>query len=61
MLSTTVEDIKNYAGFIDAVIAQKSVFAVANDETAAKTKFPFECTVNSADFTVTPLVNKSSK
>ncbi|WP_058302900.1 insulinase family protein [Gorillibacterium timonense] len=61
MLSTTVDDIKNYAGFLDAMIAQKSVFAVANDETVAKTTFPFECAVNSTSFTVTPLEKKTTR
>lgn len=59
ILSTTVDDIKNYAGFIDAMTAQKSVFAVTNSETAAKAAFPFECSVNSSDFTVTPILNKN--
>jgi presequence protease len=54
ILNTTVDDIKNYAGFVDALIAQKQVFVIASREGTADIAFPFEYSVNSSDFTVTP-------
>lgn len=61
ILNTTVEDIKNYANFIDEVINQKSVFVIANSKRTPKTSFSFQCTVDSSDFTITSYSNKNNQ
>lgn len=41
MLSTTVEDLRNYADLIDSLTAQNRFFAVLSPEVAEQTAFPF--------------------
>lgn len=61
ILNTTVDDIKNYADFIDILTAQKSIFVITNSENANKISLPFECIVDPSSLTIRPHLNENTK
>ena len=54
ILSATVEDIRGYADFIDALIAQNRLYAVLSEDDAASTNYPFSYRVNNQTLEITP-------
>lgn len=53
ILSATVEDIRSYADFIDALIAQNRLYAVLSEDDAASTDYPFGYRVNNQTLEIT--------
>lgn len=60
MLSTTVDDIKGYADFVDSLVAQKRVFAVLGKSAADSAKFDFAYYGNGDTLEVTPRLTRNS-
>ena len=58
MLSTTVEDVKGYADFIDGLVGQMRVFAVLGKSAADNAKFNFAYYADAETLTVTPRFKK---
>lgn len=54
MLSTTVEDIRGYADFVDSLVGQMRVFAVLGKSDADSAKFNFAYYADADTLTVTP-------
>lgn len=54
ILSTTVEDLKQFAGLIDELTAQKRIFAVLSKKAADNAKFKFAYYANSNTLEITP-------
>ena len=59
MLQTTVQDIKEYADFVDSLISQKRVFAVLGKSAADRAKFDFAYYGNADTLEVTPRLTKN--
>ena len=59
MLSATVEDIKEYADFVDDLVSQKRVFAVLGKSAADNAKFDFAYYGNADTLEVTPRLKKN--
>lgn len=60
MLSATVNDLKEYADFVDELIAQKRVFAVLGKNAADSADFDFAYYGNADTLDVTPRLTKHS-
>ena len=58
MLQTTVQDIKEYADFVDSLVNQKRVFAVLGKSAADSAKFDFAYYGNADTLEVTPRLTK---
>lgn len=58
ILSTTVEDMKGYADFMDEMTAQNRLFAVANRQTADASLFPFDYEIDAGTFRITPRLTR---
>lgn len=58
MLETTVDDIKNYANFVDSLTAQKRVFAVLGKTAADSAKFDFAYYADGDTLEVTPRLTR---
>ena len=59
MLSVTVEDLKGYADFVDALAAQQRVFAVLGKSAADSAAFEFSYYANADTLTVVPRLQKN--
>ena len=60
MLSTTVEDVKSYADFVDDMAAQNRIFAVLGKDAADKAKFEFPYYADAKTLTVSPRLKRNA-
>ena len=61
MLSTTVQDLKNYADFVDELVAQNRIFAVVSKAEAEQSKVDFAYYADPDTFDVVPRLTKNAK
>ncbi len=61
MLSTTVEDLKNYSDFIDNLVSEKRVFAVLGKSAADNAKFNFAYYADDKTLNVIPMLTKTPR
>lgn len=59
MLSTTVEDLKQFAGLIDELTAQKRIFAVLSKKAADNAEFKFAYYANANTLEITPRIKEN--
>lgn len=60
MLSTTVEDVKSYADFVDDMAAQNRIFAVLGKDAADKANFEFPYYADAKTLTVSPRLKRNA-
>lgn len=59
MISTTVEDLKQFAGLIDELTAQKRIFAVLSKKAADNAEFKFAYYANANTLEITPRLKEN--
>lgn len=61
MLSATVEDLRNYADFVDELVAQNRIFAVLSKAEADRAQVDFAYYADPVSFDVTPRLTRNAK